>query len=158
MQLFSSSSKLPEVFSFLSGVLLVLIPLLVRHWLDRKKRVIEDTEAAARTELTLANARSVEIRDNLAAGEGVGKLLSALIDAGDTIHELQSKNFRLEQDKMGQDMLWLDLQKASALLAYHSIPFHEAEHPAVKKLIEKLADCEPPYPTRTAPKSKKSKP
>lgn len=149
---------LADFLKALTGALVAVIIYLVKSYRERKKSDLENTETEARTELTRINARSVEFRDNLAAGEGVGKLLTALIDAGETINELQNKTFRLEQDKMGQDMLWLDLQKAMALLAYHGIAFHEAEHPAVKKMIEKLAECEPPYPTRTAPKSKKLKP
>lgn len=145
---------LADLLKTLSGTLIGLIPYLVTTYRNRKKSALEDTETAARAELTRVNARSVEFRDNLAAGEGVGKLLTALIDAGDTIHELQAKTFRLEQDKMGQDMLWLDLQKATALLAYHGIAFHTAEHPAVRKLVEKLADCENPYPSEPKSKSK----
>lgn len=146
---------LADLLKALTGALVAVIIYLVKSYRERKKSDLDNTETEARTELARINARSVEFRDNLAAGEGVGKLLTALIDAGDIIHDLQNKNFRLEQDSMGRDMLWLDLQKATALLAYHSIAFHEAEHPAVKRLIEKLAECEPPYPTRTAPKSSK---
>lgn len=137
---------LADALKTLSGTLLGLIPYFVTTYRNKKKAALEIEESEARTELTRINARSVEFRDNLAAGEGVGKLLTALIDAGDTIHDLQTKNFQLEQEKLGQDMLWLDLKRAMALLAFKSIPFHEAEHPAVKRLVEKLSECETPYP------------
>lgn len=158
MQFSSPPNKWSDVLQLLIGTLIGLIPYLVTTYRNRKKSALENAETEARTKLAEVNVRSTELRDNLATGEGVQKLLSALIESGDIIRDLQTKNFRLEQDAMGRDMLWLDLQKAMALLAYHTIAFHEAEHPAVKKLIEKLTECEPPYPTRTSsPVKKKSK-
>lgn len=138
MQISPSPTTWADVFKILIGTIVGLIPYLVQTYRNRKRSDLENTETEARTRLAEANARSVELRDNLAAGEGAAKLLTALIEAGDTIHDLQSKVFRLEQEKLGYDMLWLDLQKATALLAYHTIPFHTAEHPEVKKMIEKL--------------------
>lgn len=129
-----------NVYSFLSGTVTGLIPLLVKTWIDRKRSSVDAAEAEARTQLAKANARSVEFRDAVAAGEGVGKLLTALIDSGDTIHELQGKIFALEQEKLGDDMLRLDLKKALALLAYKNIPFCDAEHPEVKKIVEQLKE------------------
>lgn len=148
---------LADILKTFAGTLIGLIPYAVTTYRNRKKSDLDNQEVAARTELTRMNARSLAIRDDLAAGEGVGKLLTALIDAGDTIHDLQTKCFRLEQDKLGIDMLWLDLKKMTALLVYHNVAFHEAEHPGVKKLVEKLRDCESPYPSRSEP-LKKSKP
>lgn len=124
------------MFRLLIATSIGLIPYLVTTYRTRKKSDLENKEIEARAELARVSARSTEFRDNIAAGEGVGKLLSALIEAGDTIHELQGKNFQLEQDKLGEDMLRLDLKKATALLAYNSIPFHTAEHVEVKKMIE----------------------
>lgn len=149
---------LADALKVLSGSLVTLIPFIVTTYRNRRKAALEEEEAEARTELTRANARSLEVRDHLAAGEGVGKLLTALIESGDTIHELQNKLFDLEQGKIGTDMLWLDLKKATALLTFNSIPFHNAEHPAVKKLVEKLADCGAPYPTRSTPNKKSGRP
>lgn len=145
---------LADLLKVLSGALIPLIPWAVTTYRNRKKSALEERETEARTELAKVNARSLEIRDNLATGESVSKLLTSLIESGEMIHDLQNKNFRLEQDQLGIDMLWLDLQKAMALLAYNSVPFHNAEHPAVKKLIEKLAECEPPYPEKLVPKRK----
>jgi hypothetical protein len=136
MQISPTPTTWAEVFRLLIATSIGLIPFLVTTYRNRKKSDLENKEMEARAELARVNARSTEFRDNLAAGEGVGKLLSALIEAGDTIHELQGKNFRLEQEKLGEDMLRLDLKRATALLAYHSISFHSAEHADVKKMVE----------------------
>lgn len=136
MQISPAPNTWTEVFRLILAALIGLIPYLIKTYRERKKSDLENQELEARAELARTTARSTEFRDNIAAGEGVGKLLSALIEAGDTIHELQSKNFRLEQEKLGDDMLRLDLKKATALLAYHSIAFHTAEHVEVRKMIE----------------------
>lgn len=132
------SSLLTDVLKTLAGTLIGLIPYLVQTYRNRKKSRIDEEETTARTDLARVSARSVELHDHLAAGEGMGKLLSVLIESGDTIHQLQEKVFRLEQDKLGDGMLHLDLKKAVALLAFHNIRFHEAEHPEVKKMVEQL--------------------
>lgn len=98
--------------------------------------MIEDEEAIARTDLARTNIRSAELRDFVAVSEGAEKLLSSLIKSGDTIHELQKKIFDLEQDKLGDDMLRLDLKKATALLAYNSVRFSDAEHAEVRRMIQ----------------------
>jgi hypothetical protein len=145
----------PEVFRSLVFTAIGLIPYFVTTYRNRKKSDLDNKEAEARTELAKANVRSVEIRDGLAAGESVGKLVTALMESGDIIHDQQNRIFKLEQGRVGEDMLWLDLKKATALLAYHSIPFHTAEHPAVKRLVEKLIECEPPFPPRAKPMKQK---
>lgn len=122
----------------LTGTLIGLIPYLVTVYRDRKKSAIENEEAIARTDLARTNIRSAEFRDFVTVSEGAGKLLSSLIQSGDTIHELQKKIFDLEQEKLGDDMLRLDLKKATALLAYNSIRFSEAEHPEVRRMIQML--------------------
>lgn len=138
MQFSPAPSTWTEVFRLLLATFIGLIPYVVTTYRNRKKSDLENQESEARAELARTTARSTEFRDSIAAGEGVGKLLSALIEAGDTIHDLQSKNFRLEQEKLGDDMMRLDLKKATALLAYHTIPFHTAEHPEVRKMVEML--------------------
>jgi len=120
----------------LSGTLIGLIPYAVQTYRNRKKSAIEDAEALARTDLTRTNIRSAEIQDFAAVSEGAGKLLTALITSGDTIHELQKKIFDLEQESLGDEMLRLDLKKATALLAYHNIRFAEAEHVEVRRMIQ----------------------
>lgn len=120
----------------LTGTLIGLIPYLVTVYRDRKKSAIENAEAIARTDLARTNIRSAEFRDFVTVSEGAGKLLSSLIQSGDTIHELQKKIFDLEQEKLGDDMLRLDLKKATALLAYNNIRFSEAEHVEVRRMIQ----------------------
>lgn len=122
----------------LAGTLIGLIPYAVQTYRNRKRSDIEDAETQARTDLTRVNIRSAEFRDFAAMSEGAEKLLTALINSGDTIHELQKKIFDLEQDKLGEDMLRLDLKKATALLAYNNIRFSEAEHAEVRRLVHML--------------------
>lgn len=120
----------------LIGTLIGLIPYLVTVYRDRKKSAIENAEAIARTDLARTNIRSTELRDFVAVSEGAEKLLSSLIKSGDTIHALQKKIFDLEQEKIGDDMLRLDLKKAAALLAYNNVRFSDAEHPEVRRMIQ----------------------
>lgn len=137
------SPILADALKTLSGTLVGLIPYIVKTYRDRKKSDLEDKEAEARTKLAEANARSVEIHDAIATGEGVDKLLTALLKAGETIHEQQGKIFRMEQEKLGDEMMRLDLKKAIALLAYNGHRFSDAEHPEVKLLVEKLKELVP---------------
>lgn len=120
----------------LTGTLIGLIPYLLTVYNNRKKSAIENAEAVARTDLARTSIRSAEPRDFLAVSEGAEKLLSSLIKSGDTIHELQKKIFDLEQEKLGDDMLRLDLKKATALLAYNNVRFSEAEHVEVRRMIQ----------------------
>jgi hypothetical protein len=120
----------------LLGTAIGLIPYAVQTYRNRKKSAIEDAEAIARTDLTRANARSAEMQDFATVSEGAGKLLTALINSGDTIHALQKKVFDMEQEKIGNDMMRLDLKKATALLAYNSVRFSDAEHIEVKRMIQ----------------------
>jgi hypothetical protein len=119
----------------LIGTLIGLIPYLLTVYRDRKKSAIENEEAIARTDLARTNIRSAEFRDFVTVSEGAGKLLSSLIQSGDTIHELQKKIFDLEQEKIGDDMLRLDLKKATALLVYNNVRFADAEHAEVRQMI-----------------------
>lgn len=132
------SSILADLLKTFAGTLIGLIPYFVTTYRNRKKSAIEDAEALARTKLAEANTRSVEMRDVMAASESMNKMLTSLLESGDTIHELQKKVFDLEQDKLGDDMLRLDLKKATALLAYNNVRFYEAEHPEVRRMIEAL--------------------
>lgn len=133
------TSPLPQSWAeariLLFGIVIGLIPQLITRWLDRKKSFLDNTETNARTKLAEANAQSVAIRDGIATGEGVSKMLTTLIDAGDTIKELQARVFELEQDAIIFRITKLSLKKAKALLDYHEIPFSEADEPEVKKLI-----------------------
>lgn len=119
------------------GIVIGLIPQLITRWLDRKKSGLDNSETSARTRLAEANAQSVAIRDGIATGEGVSKMLTTLIDAGDTIKQLQQRVFELELENIRYDITKLSLKKAKALLDYHEIPFSDADEPEVKKLMEK---------------------
>lgn len=130
----------------LVGTLIGLIPYLVTVYRDRKKSAIENAEAIARTDLARTNIRSAELRDFVAVSEGAEKLLGTLIKSGDTIHDLQKKIFDLEQEKLGDDMLRLDLKKATALLAYNNIRFAEAEHIEVRRMVQTFDDIINPSP------------
>jgi hypothetical protein len=133
----------------LTGTLIGLIPYLLTVYRDRKKSAIDNEETIARTDLARTNIRSAELRDFVAVSEGAEKLLSSLIKSGDTIHELQKKIFDLEQEKLGDDMLRLDLKKATALLAYNNVRFAEAEHIEVRQMIQtfnEIMNTSPRYP------------
>jgi hypothetical protein len=125
------------LYSFVSGLLIALIPYAVREYRNRKKSYLEDTETAARTEMTKVNTQSVLLRDNIAIGEGIGKILTDLIEAGDTIRGLQARVFELEQENIRFRMTKLSLKKAMALLAFHEISFSEADQPEIKKLLDR---------------------
>lgn len=134
-------SSLPQSWQDLRllilGILIGLIPTLVNRWLDRKKSSLDNTEITARTRLAEANAQSLAVRDGIATGEGVSKMLATLIDAGDTIKELQDRVFELEQECIRNSIHKLSWLRAKALLDYYQIPFSEADQPEVKKLVEK---------------------
>jgi len=138
MQTFPFFLTWTDLLRTLVGILIGLIPFAVTTYRDRKKSAIENAEAVARTDLARTNIRSAEMQDFATVSEGAGKLLSALISSGDTIHQLQKKIFDLEQEKLGDDMLRLDLKKATALLAYNNIRFAEAEHIEVRRMVNAL--------------------
>ena len=134
-------SPLPQSWSearlLLFGILIGLIPSLINRWLDRKKSSLDNAETTAQTKLAEANAQSLAIRDGIATGEGVSKMLTTLIEAGDTIKQLQDRVFDLEQENLRFGMAKISLKKAKALLDYHEIPFSEADQPEIKKAMEK---------------------
>lgn len=128
-----------EARILLFGVVIGLIPQLIIRWLDRKKSSLDNAETSSRTRLAEANAQSVAIRDGIATGEGVSKMLTTLIEAGDTIKQLQDRVFDLEQENLRFRMTKISLKRAKALLDYHQISFSEADQPEVKKLIERTS-------------------
>jgi hypothetical protein len=143
MQTFPFFLTWTDLLKALAGTIVGLIPFAVTTYRNRKKSAIEDQEALARTDLARMSTRSTELRDLVAVSDGAAKLLSALINSGDVIHDLQKRIFELEQEKLGDDMMRLDLKKAVALLAYNNVRFSEAEHAEVKRMIqtfEEIAD------------------
>ena len=131
------SSLISDALKTLTGTVIGLIPWLVQTYRRRKKSDFEDRETAARIGLATVNIDRVVIRDSIATGEGVSKMLAQLIDAGDTIKDLQDRVFDLEQENIRLRITKLSLRKAKALLDYHEIPFSDAEEPQVRKLIDK---------------------
>lgn len=125
------------LYSFVSGLLIALIPYLVREYRNRKRTCLQDEETTARTEMTRVSTQSTILRDNIAVGESIGKLLTDLIEAGDTIQKLQERVFELEQENIRFRITKISLKKAKALLDYHSIPFSEADEPEIKRLVER---------------------
>jgi hypothetical protein len=110
----------------LPGVLLgilVATPAYIKLWRDRKKPVLEDKESEARTELAQASAQSLVIRDGIATGEGVGKMLASLIEAGETI---------LEQSKLINEM-----ERQAIVLERRTI-HAEADAEAAQIYVEQL--------------------
>ena len=131
-----SSLSWNDLLKTLLGALIGLIPWLVQTYRNRKKSDLEEREITARTTLARVSADSVVVRDSIATGEGVSKMLASLIDAGDTIKDLQDRVFELEQENIRMRILKLSMKKAKALLDFHQIPFSDADQPEIKKLIE----------------------
>lgn len=111
-----------DVFKVLIGVSIGLIPTLIVRYLDRKKIWNEQQELTARTQLTLVNTRSTELRDDLAIGESVGEMLTTLIETGETIRdlnqqlfELKGRTMRAEADAQAAQMFVEQLNAAAKL-------------------------------------------
>lgn len=127
MLLSPTYQNLREVFLGLLGGLILAIPAYIKLWLDRKKPDVENTEAEARTTLAQASVQSIIIRDGIATGEGVGKMLTSLIEAGDTIGEMTRRIFELEQDQLELKMKRLEVRRLKGLLDANNIPYAKAE-------------------------------
>lgn len=126
-------SPLPQSWSQLTylliGTLIGLIPQAISAYRNRKKSDLENEESEARAELTHAEARSLKIRDDIATGEGVGKMLDTLIQAGEKIRELQTKLGELERNEIDLALAQHDVKKMRALLAVNNISYSEADRP-----------------------------
>jgi hypothetical protein len=131
MQSFSLPHAPPEVY-VLIGTLLGLIPQFITAYRNWKKSDKEEDEAQARAELARVSAQSLEVRDRIATGEGVSKMLSTMIEANDTIRELQVKVFDLEQRALELKMARYEIRKMKGLLDAHSIPYSEADKSKTK--------------------------
>lgn len=116
MQLSPTWQALREALPGVIGGLILAIPAYIKLWLDRKKPVIENDEAEARTQLARVSAQSMVIRDGIATGEGVSKMLASLVEAGDTIAELQKQVFDLEQGKLELKMARIQLKNLKGRL------------------------------------------
>lgn len=121
-----SSPTLRELLAFLGGVA-VAIPSYVSLYRNWKKSRIEEREAEARTHLTLESVTSMRLRDDLAAGEGIGKMLSSMIATGENLTVLQKRIFDLEQDQIELKMARKDIKQLKGLLDAHGISYAEKD-------------------------------
>lgn len=104
-----------ELIFLLLGTLILLIPESVRRYRDRKKSHLEDTEAEARVERTHAEVVSLRLRDDLATGEGVGKMLNTLIEAGDQLRDMQRRVIQAEADAQAAQLFVEQINMAAKL-------------------------------------------
>lgn len=121
------SLTLREVLAFLSG-LAIAIPSYISLYRNWKRSRIEEREVEARTHLTLESATSLRLRDDLAAGEGVGRMLSSLIETGEKLTKMQEQMYEMQQLKTRLALAQHFNKKAKALLDYYEIPFSEADN------------------------------
>lgn len=117
---------LRELLAFLGGLALAIpsYVILYRNW---KKSRIEEREVEARTHLTLESATSLRLRDDLAAGEGIGKMLASMIETGESLTLLQKRIFDLEQDQIELKLTRLDVKQLKGLLDAHNISYAEKD-------------------------------
>lgn len=129
MQPSPTSQSWSQLIYLLAGTLIGLIPQAVSTYRNRKKSDLENTETAARAELAQAEARSLRVRDDIATGEGVGKMLDTLLQAGDKIRELQTKIGEMQRNEIDLALAQNDVKKMEALLKLHRISYSEADKP-----------------------------
>jgi hypothetical protein len=112
-------SPIPQTWSqliyLLTGILIGLIPEIYRTYRDRKKSYLEASEAEARIEKTTAEVTSLRLHDDLATGEGVGRMLTTLIEAGDQLRDLQRRATQAEADAQMAQMFVDQLNAAGRL-------------------------------------------
>lgn len=113
----------PEIIFLLAGTLIGLIPQFISSYRNRRKSDLENVESEARAELTHAEARSLRIRDDLATGEGVGKMLTTLMEATDQIRDLQRRVIQAEADAKAAQMFVEQLNMAAKLRGVHLSDF-----------------------------------
>lgn len=116
MQISPAWQTLREALPGIIGGLILAIPAYIKLWLDRKKPYLEDRESEARTSLAHTSAQSMAIRDGLATGEGVTKMISSLIETGDTLVDLQKQVFELEQDRLELEMAHIQIKNLKGRL------------------------------------------
>lgn len=121
-----SSPTLRELLAFLGGLTLAIPSYLTlyRNW---KKSRIDERETEARTHLTLESVSSMRLRDDLAAGEGIGKMLTSMIETGENLTLLQRRIFELEQDQIELKMARKDIKQLKGLLDAHNISYSEKD-------------------------------
>lgn len=128
-----SSPTLREVLAFLSGVV-IAIPSWISLYRNWKKSRIEERETEARTHLTLESVTSLRLRDDLAAGEGIGKMLTSMIETGENLSTLQKRIFDLEQDQIELSLARQDIKQMKGLLDAHGISYSEKDNARTREL------------------------
>lgn len=121
-----------DVLVYLAGVLTVGIPTAVKLYIEYRKAGIERAEAEARIEHTRESTESIRIRDSLATGEGVGRMLTSLIETGERFSEIQVRMFQLEQDQLELKMARQDIKQLKGLLDAHGIKYSEKDDARTK--------------------------
>lgn len=121
-----SSPTLRELLAFFGGLALA-IPSYVTLYRNWKKSRIEDREAEARTRLTQETTQSIRLRDDLAIGENVGKMLTSMIETGESLSQLQRRMFEMEQDQIELRMARKDIKQLKGLLDAHNISYAEKD-------------------------------
>ena len=116
-----------QLIFLMAGILIGLIPEFYRTYRDRKKSDLENAATAAKVEQAQAEVRSIQIRDDLAASEQVGKMLGTLIETGDKLREQQAQIFELQQDKIELIMRREEVRRMKALLVLNDIPYSDAD-------------------------------
>lgn len=104
-----------EFIYLVAAVVLTLIPETYRRYANRKKACLEEAEVKARTVLTEAETRSLQIRDGVAISEQVSKMLSTMMDAGDQLQELHRRVIQAEADSQAA-LLFVDQLTAAGKL------------------------------------------
>lgn len=122
----TSAPTLRELLAFLGGLALA-IPSYVKTYREWKTSDKSDAKVDAEVHLTNESARSLRIRDDLATGEGVGRMLGSLIEMGDKLSELPQLGFELKQTKIRLKLAQHFNKKLKALLDFHEIPFSDAD-------------------------------
>lgn len=124
-------SPIPQSWSQLiylaAGVLIGLIPEIYRRYANSKKLSLENTETEARVEKTQAEAVSIRLRDDIATGEAVGKMLATLMTAGDELRDQQKRISELELDRIELVMRREEVRRMKALLTLNGIPYSDAD-------------------------------
>lgn len=131
-----SSPTLREMLAFLSGLALA-IPSYVTLYRNWKKSRIEEREAEARTQHTIESTASMRLRDDLATGEGIGKMLASMIETGENLSQLQKRMFELEQDQIELTMVRQDVKQLKGLLDAHGISYSEKDNARTAPLASK---------------------
>jgi len=116
-----------ELVYLLIGTLITLIPQLVSSYRNRKKSDLENEETEARAALAQAEARSLQVRDDIATSEGVRHMLSTMIETGDKLREQQQRIFELERDQIALTMKREEVKRMLAFLHMKGYSYADVE-------------------------------